>query len=174
MIKSGWVMVAAAVAGINLLMVTANTAIASSGMFGSNADDIKKVDDRSRVRVSASGTMFNFVAWNVCDEDRVTCVNVWGSGWFNTNDVQITAQGSFMMTQNRVLTSVGNWYALDLIEGSDKTVTFKASTSAGVIYIMLDEGDRKHPSNACVYGQLVGTVSEDSAFCKNDVSVTIG
>jgi hypothetical protein len=168
MIRHGWVMVVGLIAGLNLLMVTANTALA----YDLNGN--MQADDRSRSRVSATGTVFNFVGWNMCDEDRVTCMSIWGGGWFNTNDVQITALGSFAKSEHRVQTAIGNWYALDLISSSDMTLTFRAYTSGGAVYVMLDEGDRKHPSSVCVYGPLVGNISQENAICKKDASVTIG
>lgn len=166
-------MIAGIVAGFNLLMVTANTAIASSDLLGSKTNDLKQVDGRERVRVAAPQHTFSFIAQNVCDEDEIICVSLWGSGYFNTDRMQITARGGYMKSVDSVTLSSGNWFALGLISGSDKNVTFKARTTTGVVNVMLDEGGKKQPAKVCLYGELVGIASPDNAICTEDVRVSI-
>jgi len=173
MIKNTWIMIAGIVAGFNLLMVTANTAIASSDLFGSKANDLKQIDGRERTRVAGPGHPFSFVAQDVCDEDEIACVNVWGSGYFNTDRDQITSRGNFERSTINGAFIGGFWSALDLISGSDKDVTFKARAGRSTIGIMIDEGDKKNPAQVCVYGELVGIANPDNAICSERVRVSI-
>jgi len=166
-------MVAGIVAGLNLLMLTTNTAIASSNFFSSTDNDVKQVDGRERTREAPPQHAFSFVARGVCDEDTETCVDVWGSGYFNKDRKEITGRGGFIKSVDNVQFAQGIWSALDLISGSDKNVNFKARTTVGVFNIVIDEGDRKKPAEVCVYGQLVGIPSPDNAICTKNVRVSI-
>jgi hypothetical protein len=172
MIKNTWVMVAGIVAGFNLLLVTANTAIASGDLLGSKESDLQ-VDGRERTRVAAPQHPFSFVAQNACNEDTDVCFRVWGSGFFNTDKDQITAAGNFERVSDNVQRIYSRWYAVDLISGSDKDVTFKAGTTRGSLYIIVDEGDRKNPAKVCMYGELIGMSSAEDALCTEDVRVNI-
>jgi len=173
MIKNIWVVIAAIVAGFNLLMITANTAIASSDLLGSKTEDLKQVDGRERIRVAVTGHPFSFVASDICNEDIDTCFKVWGLGYFNTERDQITASGNLERTVGTVTNAAIRWIARDLISGSDKDVTFIASASKGVVGIMIDEGDRKNTAKVCIYGEFVGITSPDGALCTENVRVSI-
>ena len=163
-------MIAGIVAGFNLLMVTANTAIASSDLFGFKENDLKEVDGRERTRVAVTGNSFSFVAQNICNEDTETCFKVWGSGYFNTDRDQITASGNLEKTIDGVGLASIRWLARDLISGSDKDVSFMVSTSKGVVNIMINEDARKKPAKVCVQGEFIGIAS---ALCTEDVRVNI-
>lgn len=166
-------MIAAIAAGFNLLMVTTNTAIAASNFFSSTDDDAKQVDGRERTREAPAQHSFSFVARGICNEETETCVDVWGRGYFNIKSDEITGTGGFTKSVDNVGFASGIWSALDLISGSDKDVTFKARTTVGVVNIMIDEGDRKNPAEACAYGQLVGIASPDDALCTKNVRVSV-
>lgn len=168
-----WVVIAGVVAAINLLMVTANTAIAASDLFGSKGDDLKQIDGRERIRVANPSHPFSFTAVNICNEDTELCVTVWGSGWFNTDRDQMTARGGIVRTVDTATLSSGFWVAIDLISGSDKDVTFRARTGSSTINIIINEGDRKNPAEACVYGVFVGISSPEDAICTEDVRANI-
>lgn len=173
MIKNTWVVIAGIIAGFSLFMATVNTAIASSDLLGSNTNDVKQIDGRERTRVAGPGHSFSFVGWNVCNEDTEICVSIWGSGYFNTDRDQITARGSLTKSMDNVAVSRGSWYALDLINGSDRDATFKARASVGVINIMIDEGFKTDPTKVCVYGDLVGITNQSDAICTEDARVSI-
>ena len=166
-------MIVGMIAGFNLLMVTTNTAIALSDFFGSTDNDVKQVDGIERTREAPPQYRFSFVARGICNEETETCVDVWGSGYFNKDRGEITGSGGFTKSVDNVGFASGLWSALDLISGSDKNVTFKARTTIGVINIMIDEGDRKNPAKACAYGQIVGIASPDDAICTKKVKVSV-
>jgi len=168
--KNTWVVIAGIVAGFNLLMVTANTAIAASDLFGSKTNDLKQTDGRERTRVAVTGNQFSFMAANACDEDTETCFTIWGSGYFNKDRDQITASGNIAKTVDGVGFATIRWLARDLISGSDKEVTFTASTYKGAVNVMISEGDRKSPARVCIDGEFIGAVG---TLCTKDVKVNI-
>jgi hypothetical protein len=166
-------MIAGIVAGFNLIMLAANTAIASSDLFGFGPDNLKQTDGRERTRVAGPGHPFSFMAMDICNEDTDTCFKLWGSGYFNTDRDQITASGSFEKSVDAVQLLSSRWLAVDLKGGSDTYVAFKASTSRGVIHIMVDEGDRRRSAEVCMYGELIGIVTPESALCTENVRINI-
>ena len=173
MIKSTWVMIAGIVTGVNLLMLTANTALASSDLFDFGANNLKEVDGRERTRVAGPGHPFSFAAMGICNEDTDTCFKLWGSGYFNTDRDQITGSGGFEKSLDAVQLLSSRWLAVDLKGGSDTYVAFKASTSRGVMHIVVDEGDKRRPAEVCLYGELIGIVTPDNALCTENVRINI-
>jgi hypothetical protein len=171
------IIIAGIVVSFSLFMVAANTAIASSDVFGSKTNELKQVFTHEDVRPARErGYLFEFSADKACFEKYglTYCAKVWGSGHFTPERDSITGRGGYETFVDGVRTRIGTWTAVDLISGSSEEVTFVARYVKGDIGAILKEGSAGNPAKLCLFGKIINIPDPKDAVCSKTATIKIG
>ena len=127
--------------------------------------------------ISTAVTSFSFVGFNLCNEDlhaNGLCMDIWGGGKTTAANT-MNALGNFVThpPDSVRVNSRGSWFASQLLVVTENMMEFKATTSAGALYIQLTEGNFDDTGMVCVYGTPLG-VQAGNAICVEDSFVVIG
>ncbi len=175
--RNTWMLIAGIVVSLNLLMVAANTAMASSDMFVPKANELKQVYTHEDLRPARDrGYLFEFSADKVCIQKfgLTYCAKVWGSGHFTPERDSITGRGGYetFVDGNRI--RMGTWTAVDLISGSENEVNFVARYVKGDIGAILKESSAGNPAKLCLYGKIINIPDPKDATCSRTAKMKIG
>jgi len=127
--------------------------------------------------ISTAVTSFSFVGFNLCNEDLQSnglCLDIWGGGK-TTSANTMNALGNYVThpPDSVRVNSRGSWFASQLVAVTENMMEFKATSSAGSLYIQLTEGNFDDTGIVCAYGTPIG-VQADSPICVEDSFVVIG
>jgi len=127
--------------------------------------------------ISTAVTSFSFVGFNLCNEDLQSnglCLDIWGGGKTTAANT-MNALGNYVThpPDSVRVNSRGSWFASQLLSVTENMMEFKATSSAGSLYIQLTEGNFDDTGTVCAYGTPLG-VQADSAICVEDSFVVIG
>jgi hypothetical protein len=138
------------------------TLLVSSGIFAlpSSETNVSDYDLNKRTRTSMREPthVFEFEAYNVCNETYEQCFDIWGKGAFNFS--QVAAQGNYVKYKENQVMESSWWRDVDFIDASENKVIFKAESAikaaglAGFIVIEIFEGKTSDTGQVCVYGNL--------------------
>ncbi len=138
---------------------------------------IGTIDDVKAKVISTSVTSISFVGFNLCNEDLQSnglCLDIWGGGKTTAANT-VNAIGNFVThpPDSVRVNSRGSWFASELLAVTENTVEFRATSSAGTLYVKLTEGNFDNTGIVCVYGTPLGVQAAD-AICVEDSFVVIG
>lgn len=127
--------------------------------------------------ISTAVTSFSFVGFNLCNEDLQSnglCLDIWGGGKTTAANT-VSALGNYVThpPDSVRVNSRGSWFASQLLAVTENMMEFKATSSAGSLYIQLTEGNFDDTGIVCAYGMPIG-VQADSPICVEDSFVVIG
>jgi hypothetical protein len=139
------------------------TLLVSSGIFALPEDPLASdydLNKRTRTSMREPTHVFEFEAYNVCNETYEQCFDIWGKGAFNFS--QVAAQGNYVKyKENPTQVMESSWWRdVDFIDASENKVIFKAESAikaaglAGFIVIEIFEGKTSDIGQVCVYGNL--------------------
>ena len=176
--RNTWILIAGIVLWFNLLMVVANTniATASNDVFSSKSTGQKQVYSHEDSRAPASkGYLFEFSAEKVCHKKFGLryCAKVWGSGHFTPDRDSITGRGGYEVILDGQRVGMGTWTAVDLVSGSSEEVTFVARYVKGDIGAILKESTAGSPAKLCLYGKIINIPDAKDAICSKTATVKI-
>ena len=127
--------------------------------------------------ISTAVTSFSFVGFNLCNEDLQSnglCLDIWGGGKATAANT-VNAIGNFVThpPDSVRVNSRGSWFASQLFAVTENMMEFRATSSAGTLYVQLTEGNFDDTGIVCVYGTPLG-VQAGNAICVEDSFVVIG
>jgi len=170
--KNKWIVIAGIVAILNLLMMPANTAIASVDVFGSRTNELKQVNRHVENAPAKPGHPFSFSAEKICTADGKYCIRAKGSGYFFPDRPSMTARGDYELFYYGKY-GRGTWTGIQVSYASDTELYFGARTIRGPVGVILEEGDATKPDKVCLWGKVIEIANAQKAICAKHAQVKI-